>query len=498
MNSSADFAPERPRETLPRVLGPLAAFAFVIGGVVGSGIFLKPAKIAEEVGDLRWIVLVWIGVGAVSLFGALTVAELASMFPQAGGPYVYLRESFGKLPAFLWGWTEFLIIRTASIGALLTACVIYATQALPDNLQPSYGMKEAIACGLVVILAAISCVSTRGAGGVQVFTVSAKSILILSIVLLPLVSGAAHASNLSTISEPKSHSLLIGLGAALLAVWWAYDGWINLGPLAEDIRDPQRNLSWAMFWGVSAVCGLYLSATIGYHLVMPMSVLAASRAPAADALALSFGESMRTLVAIGVAISTLGTASASLTIGPRVIFAMARDGLLPRFMQRLHPRFQTPIYAILVQTFWALLIVHYCFFNAASEHEKELVELKAKGESHAESLATYEKKTLEGPNPREAFDGLTNIAIFGGSIFYALAVAAIYRFRQTHPDTPRPYKAWGYPITPALTLVAFVAVIGNLFYQQPKESMLGLGLMAVGGLYYFAANRGKSIAATQS
>jgi APA family basic amino acid/polyamine antiporter len=491
MNSPTDISQTSHRETLPRVLGPWAAFAFVIGGVVGSGIFMKPAKIALEVGDLRWIVLVWIGVGAVSLFGALTVAELASMFPQAGGPYVYLREAFGKLPAFLWGWTEFLIIRTASIGALLTACVIYATQALPDHLQPSYAMKEAIACGLLVLLAIISCVSTRGAGGVQVFTVSAKSILILSIVLLPLVSGAAHASNLSTMAAPKSGSLWIGLGAALLAVWWAYDGWINLGPLAEDVRDPQRNLSWAMFWGISAVCALYLAATIGYHLVMPMSVLAASKAPAADALTLCFGPSMRTVVAVGVAISTLGTASASLTIGPRVIFAMARDGLLPRFMERIHPRYQTPIYAIVVQTFWALLIVHYCFFNAATEHEKELADLKAKAGTQTESKLLYEKKELEGPNPGEAFDGLTNIAIFGGSNFYALAVAAIYVFRRMHPDAPRPYRAWGFPITPALTLIAFVAVIGNLLYQQPKESVLGLGLMAVGGLYYFGANRGK-------
>jgi APA family basic amino acid/polyamine antiporter len=222
-----------------------------------------------------------------------------------------------------------------------------------------------------------------------------------------------------------------------------------------------------------------------------MSVLAASKAPAADALAICFGDSMRTLVAVGVAISTLGTASASLTIGPRVIFAMARDGLLPRFMERIHPRYQTPIYAILVQTFWALLIVHYCFFNAISEHEKKLADLKAVADTDAKSQQIYEEKEREGPNPGDAFDGLTNVAIFGGSIFYALAVAAVYRFRRTHPETPRPYRTWGYPITPALTLVAFVAVIGNLFYQQPKESVLGLGLMAVGGLYYFVANCGK-------
>src|SRR4051812_24195553 len=242
MNSDQSAGTDPTPNTLPRVLGPLAAFAFVIGGVVGSGIFMKPATIAQEVGDLRWITLVWVAVGAVSLFGALTVAELASIFPQAGGPYVYLREAFGKLPAFLWGWTEFLVIRTASIGALVTACVIYLSQALPSEWQPSYLMKETFACSCVVVLAAISCVSTRGAAGVQVFTVAAKSLLIASIVLLPIVSGAAHVSNLSTAGPPKSGSLFLGLGAALLAVWWAYDGWINLGPLAEDVRDPQRNL----------------------------------------------------------------------------------------------------------------------------------------------------------------------------------------------------------------------------------------------------------------
>src|SRR5688572_3240159 len=141
-----------PTNALPRVLGPLAAFAFVIGSVVGSGIFLKPATIAAEVGDFRWIAMVWIAVGAVTLFGALTVAELGTLFPQAGGPYVYLRESFGKLPAFLWGWTEFLIIRTASIGALVTACVIYTSQVIPM----SYLQQEVAACLLIVILAGVN------------------------------------------------------------------------------------------------------------------------------------------------------------------------------------------------------------------------------------------------------------------------------------------------------------------------------------------------------
>lgn len=470
MNSDQSAGTDPTPNTLPRVLGPLAAFAFVIGGVVGSGVFMKPATIAAAVGDFRCIVLVWIAVGAVSLFGALTVAELASLFPQAGGPYVYLREAFGKLPAFLWGWTEFLVIRTASIGALVTACVIYLSQGLPPEYQPSYLMKELIACCLVVVLAAISCVSTRGAAGVQIFTVSAKSILILSIVLLPLISGAASTSNLWTHAEPKSGSLALGLGAALLAVWWAYDGWINLGPLAEDVRDPQRNLPRAMFWGVVAIVGLYLSATLGYHLVMPMATLAASGAPAADALALSYGEHMRKVVAIGVAISTLGTAAASLTIGPRVIFAMARDRLLPRALDRVHPTFKTPVNAILVQTFWALLLIHYCFYNAPVEHGEQ--------------------------NPREAFDNLTDIAIFGGSIFYAMAVTAVYKMRWDRPDLPRTYKTWGYPVTPALTLVAFAVVIGNLFLQRPKESTAGLALIAVGGLYYFWANRRPTASAT--
>jgi APA family basic amino acid/polyamine antiporter len=462
MNDSTAATPADERtNALPRVLGPLAAFAFVIGSVVGSGIFLKPATIASEVGDFRWIALVWIAVGAVTLFGALTVAELASLFPHAGGPYVYLRESFGKLPAFLWGWTEFLIIRTASIGALVTACVIYTSHVIPLT----YLQQELAALWLIVILAGVSCVSTKGAGGVQVFTVAAKSLLIFLIVALPIVSGVASTSNVATVGPPKSGSLFLGLGAALLAVWWAYDGWINLAPLAEDVRDPQKNLPRVMFWGVAAIIALYLSATLAYHLVMPMSVLAASNAPAADALALSYGEGMRTLVAIGVAISTLGTASASLTIGPRVIFAMSRDGLLPAPLSRIHPTFKTPIFAIITQAFWALLLIHFCF-TMAPVHDGE-------------------------QKPREAFDGLTDIAIFGGSIFYALAVAAVYKFRISRPDLVRPYKAWGYPVTPALTLIAFAAVIGNLFLQRPKESTLGLGLMAAGAVFYFLWNRNR-------
>jgi basic amino acid/polyamine antiporter, APA family len=481
--------------TLPRVLGPLAAYAFVIGSVIGSGIFMKPATIAAAVGDFRWIVLVWIAAGAVTLFGALTVAELASLFPQAGGPYVYLREAYGKLPAFLWGWTEFLIIRTASIGALVTACVIYTNQALPDDVKLSYLQLELLACALIVVLAAVASLSTRGSGGVQILTVAAKSSLILLIVVLPFVTGAVSTANLSTTTPPKNEyrSLVIGLGAALLAVWWAYDGWINLGPLAEDVRDPQKNLPRAMFWGVATIIALYLVATLAYHLVMPMWTLGASKAPAADALELAWSDSrMRIVAAIGVAISTLGTAAASITIGPRVIFAMSRDGLLPAPLSRIHPRFQTPMFAIATQAFWALLLVHYCFVNAPWESGH------APGAKAATAVSTHDEDGREvvggdvpmHQNPREAFDGLTNIAIFGGSIFYALAVAAVYKFRRTHPDLPRPYKTWGYPVTPALMLIAFGAVIVTLFAQQPKESMLGLGIMAVGGLYYFIWNRG--------
>jgi basic amino acid/polyamine antiporter, APA family len=462
MNPDETLRPDPTSNTLPRVLGPLAAFAFVIGSVIGSGIFVKPATIAAEVGDFRWIVFVWVAVGAVTLFGALTVAELASLFPHAGGPYVYLREAFGKLPAFLWGWTEFLIIRTASIGALVTACVIYFSQVVPLT----YFQQEATACVLIVVLAAVACVSTRGSAGVQIFTVSAKSLLILLIVLLPIVSGVASTSNLQTTAVPKTGSLFAGLGAALLAVWWTYDGWINLGPLAEDVRDPQRNLARAMFWGVATIVALYLSATLAYHLVMPMTVLGASKAPAADALALAYGDGMRTLVAAGVAISTLGTASASLTIGPRVIFAMSRDRLLPLPLSRIHSRFQTPIFAIITQAFWALLLIHYCFANAPVHEGVQ--------------------------NPRDAFDSLTDIAIFGGSIFYAMAVAAVFRFRVTHPELPRPYRTWGYPVTPAVTLIAFAAVIYTLFEKRPTESLIGLGLMAVGGVYYFIWNRGPS------
>jgi basic amino acid/polyamine antiporter, APA family len=459
MNPDETLRPDPTSNTLPRVLGPLAAFAFVIGSVVGSGIFINPATIADEVGDFRWIVAIWVAVGAVTLFGALTVAELASLFPHAGGPYVYLREAFGKLPAFLWGWTEFLVIRTASIGALVTACVIYFSQVVPLT----YGQQQAAASVLVVILATVSCLSTRGAGGIQVFTVSAKSFLIFLIVVLPLASGVAKPSNLSTVDAPRTGSLFVGLGAALLAVWWAYDGWINLAPLAEDVRDPQRNLPRAMCWGVGAIITLYLSATLAYHLVMPMADLASVDAPAAEALARSYGDGMRTVVAVGVAISTLGTAAASLTIGPRVIFAMARDRLLPALLSRIHPRFMTPIAAIITQAFWALLLIQYCFINAPVEHGEQ--------------------------KPRHAFEGLTQIAIFGGSFFYAMAVAAVYRFRWTHPDLVRPYKAWGYPVAPALTLIAFAAVIVTLFAQRPRESLAGLALIGVGAVYYFFTNR---------
>jgi amino acid transporter len=278
-----------------------------------------------------------------------------------------------------------------------------------------------------------------------------------------MVLGFATPSNLATTIAPST-SLLVGLGTALAGVWWAYDGWANLGPVAEEVRDPNRNVPRALFLGVGAVVLLYCMATTAYHLVLPMDAVAKSQAVLADVFAALFGPVGLYIGAAGVALSTFGAASANLIIGPRIVFAMARDGLLPGVLGRIHRAAKSPANAVIVQALWAMAMVHAAF--------------------------TIAKPNADGVRDvRSAFDKLTDFAIFGSSIFYALTVAAVYVLRRKLPDAPRPYRTWGYPITPALFLIAFVALQISLFVKDPWQCLSGFILIGAGAVYYLWAVR---------
>ncbi len=454
-----------PRGTLPRVLGPFDAVTVVVGGIIGAGIFLKPALIAKELPDWGFgpIIGVWIVVGLVTFCGALALAELAAMLPQAGGPYVYLREAYGRLPAFLWGWTEFWIIRTGSVGALVTATAIYLNKVLP--LTP--GTQEALAIGIVVLLSAACVVSTRWAAWIQNLTAVAKVGFLAVIIVLPYIYKPAGTNHLVPFwPESYSSSIWSGLCAAMIAVLWAYDGWINIAPIAEEIREPQRNVPLALGLGMLIVIAVYVLANVAYHLVLPIGAVANApeSAVAAEMCQVLLGDKpfwgdiVTRLVAVGVLCSTFGAANSNLLTGPRIFFAMARDGLLPSAVSKVHDRWQTPANAIVLQGVWTVVLIIAAF-------------------------------AWQGDDPGKAFDVLTEFVIFGGSIFYALAVGAVFVFRRTRPDAPRPYRTWGYPVTPALYLSAFTVALVSLLWQMPWQSLAGSSLILAGAAYYAVVGR---------
>lgn len=456
-SSQSPHVPASLPAALPRVLGPFDACMVVVGSVIGSGVFLKPATIATALPFFGPIISVWILVGLVTLCGCLALAELGAMLPQAGGPYVYLREAYGRLPAFLWGWTEFWIIRTGSIAALSTGTAINVN-VLCDGRLDHYG-QLAVTLAIVVFLSAVNYVSTRWSAHVQNLTSIAKVAFLAAIIVLPFCFGKTSTANLDPIWPMRADaSLWSGFATAMIAVLWAYDGWINIGPITEEIRNPQRNVPLALMSGMLLVMFVYVTVNCAFHLVLNMQTVAGSTSVAASTFSLLAGGAAAKIVAFGVMCSTFGAANSNMLTGPRIYFAMARDGLLPHVVQRIHFRFETPANAILVQCIWTALLTTYVF--------------------------------VRSNDPLGAFDDLTNFVIFGGSFFYALAVGAVFVLRVKKPDLPRPYRTWGYPFTPALYLAAFGAALVSLLMGAPSESARGALLIAAGVPVYFYMLRG--------
>lgn len=446
--------PDEPAERLPRVLGPFDAVAVVVGGIIGSGIFLKPGIVAQELDNFGLIINVWIAVGLITLCGALSLAELAAMLPHAGGPYVYLREAYGRLPAFLWGWTEMTIIRPGSVGALATATVIYLSQIIALSRH----WQEAVAIGIVLFLSVVNVVGTRWGAAVQNLTVVAKLGFLALIIVLPLIlAGQRPLEPVRYWPEVWTFDLWKSFGLAIVAVMWPYDGWINIAPVAEEIREPQRNVPLSLALGMLVVIVVYVLANVAYLSVLTVPAVAASKAVAHDMCTALLGERAGKLVSLGVLCSTFGAANSNLLTGPRIYFAMARDGLLPASIRRVHGRWQTPANAIWLQCVWtlALIAAAYAWTDA----------------------------------PLDAFNALTDLVIFGGALFYGLAVAAVFVFRRRHPEWNRPYRTFGYPLTPAIYLLGIAAAMVSLLCAEPLQTFAGTLLIASGVVFFAWARR---------
>jgi APA family basic amino acid/polyamine antiporter len=439
------------RPELSRDLGVSHASAVVVGTIIGSGIFLVPAEMMQAVGSARLVYLAWIVGGLLSFFGALTYAELGAMKPQAGGEYVYVRDGYGPLAGFLYGWTWFVIAKPASVATVVTGLVrilgtfpvfsFFSANLISTPIAVTWGQIVAIAAAILISF--LNYLGIKKAGEFQLVFTLLKVAIILGIVVVCLsgagnVAGRGWSNFAGTFAGAKGG--IAGFMAALVAALWAYDGWNDLNMVAGEVKRPERNIPIALIAGVATVGALYMLVNAGVQYVLPASAIAASPRPASDAVALVMGRMGAGIVSAGMALSMLVTLNGTIMSGARVPFAMARDGYFFRALADVHPRFHTPSVAIVVQAVLSIALL------------------------------------LLGANFRQLF----SLAIFAEWLFYMIAGSTVFVFRRREPQAARPYRMWGYPVVPALFVTVAAALLGYTFKNDWPNSGYGVLVILAG------------------
>jgi APA family basic amino acid/polyamine antiporter len=436
-----------PKPALSRDLGISHASAIVVGTIIGSGIFLVPAEMMQAVGSAGLVYLAWIVGGALSLAGAITYAELGAMKPQAGGEYVYIRDAYGPLPAFLYAWTWFAIAKPASIATLTTgfvrilgtfpALAFFNQDAIHSPFAVSYGQLVAIAAA--VFITALNYIGIKRAGEFQVVFTVVKIAIIFSIALLGFSAASGTWRNFTTVFQGATGGFA-GFMAALIAALWAYDGWNDLNMVSGEIRDPGRNIPIALIAGVGVVAVLYMLTNAAVQYVLPAASIAASPRPASEATAVAVGAWGAAIVSAGMALSMLVALNGTIMSGARVPFAMARDGYFFQAMAEVHPRFHTPSVALVVQLGLSIVLL------------------------------------LFAGNFRQLF----SLAIFAEWLFYMTSASTVFVLRKQEPEAPRPYRTWGYPLVPAMFIVAAAVLLYYTFTENLRNSAWGVLVILTG------------------
>lgn len=475
---------DKPRVSLLRALGPWLATAIVVGTVIGSGVFRNPQRIAAAVPDFGVVALVWLVGGLLTLLGALSLAEVAVLFPQAGGNYVFLREAYGRLFGFLWGWVEFWIIRAASIAALATLFseslhdVLRSLQGIPSSqVYLSFWQERWLTVAIITFLVAINVQGVRWGGGLQFFVTLVKMLSLLAILLLPLFF-LRQLNDPEQLASDRIGFSWSGLGVAFLAVLWPYHGWMNIAAIAGEVDRPQRNLPIAFLAGTGIILFLYVGANLAYSLVIPHDQLATLQGvTTVSAFAQRLLGPMlgAVLASSAVMISVFGALNGNILVGPRVLYAMAEDRLAPRALAHLHAVHRTPVVATLILALWSCLLV----LGGALLTQSTLPVI---------GLGDW-TLDLNLPEEKHLFDLLTDYAMFGAVVFETLAVTTIFVFRRTLPGVDRPYRCPGYPWVPLLYLVVPLYVLIEMFSRQATEAMAGLAFIGVGVAVYAAIAR---------
>jgi basic amino acid/polyamine antiporter, APA family len=455
---------------LVRGLTLAATTALVVGTVIGTGVFIKTAIMAQDTGSAPMVLLAWIAAGVLSMCGALTYAELGAMLPHAGGEYVYLRQAYGELAAFLFGWMRFVVAGTGSIAILGVGFATFLSAIFPmpsvwassrfvllgQTIDWQFGSRQVVAVMAIMFFAVINCLTVAFGGRVQsLLTVLKLGGIATVVVGVFLGSGTADWSHLAATGTANS-SGVSAFGLAMLAALWAYDGWNNMPMAAGEVKDPGRNVPIALIGGMAAVMVIYCTANLAYFYALPFGEVVTSNSTryrealpvATKAAQTVFGDSGGRLISLAFIFSALGALNGATLTGARVPYAMARDGVFLAKVGVLSRRTYVPVYALLLQAAWASVLA------------------------------------ISG-----TFDQLSDYVIFASWIFYGLVTSSVFVLRRKMPDAPRPYKTLGYPIMPLAFVLVAAWLVVNTLVNRPVESIAGLALIALGLPIYFYYRR---------
>jgi amino acid transporter len=428
-----------PAERLPRTLGLWSSIALVVGITIGSGIFRTPASVAERVPNPIVVLLLWVAGGAITLCGALSLGELAAALPETGGLYAYLREGWGRMAAFVFGWSELALIRANALGGIAVVFGQYCLRTLGVDPSEHFVAARVISAAAIAFAAAVNIRGvTLGAMVVGVAT-WAKFLALALLAVCAFVLGGRHGASVAHLANNGMPVAVGGAGLALVSILWAYDGWADLSFAAGEVKEPQRTLPAAIIAGTLAIICIYLTTNVAYLYVNPVETMAASPLVAADTMAAIFGRAGVTLVSLFVMIASFSSLNGSALTSPRIFFAMADDGLLFRKLAAVHPRYRTPYVAILLAALLGIALVL-----------------------------------------SRSFEALTETFVLAIWPFYALAVAAIYRLRRLRPQLPRPYRAFGYPVVPAIFVISVIAFVINALVTEPVSTGITFALILAG------------------
>ena len=461
---------------LIRGLGLIGAISVNVANIIGTGVFLKARVVTCNVGSPGKALMVWVFAGLLSMAGALTYAELLAMMPRAAGEYGIMRDAYGRPLGFIYGWTQFLIARTASAAALAVGFAIflndlvggvlkhsYFQYTLPGGHQLSFGRLELVALGAIVVTTLINCAAVRVSGGVASLLTGMKVGLLVCVGLGAFFYangdwGHLTLTNVGGTCEDVAITTggIAGLAAAMIGALWAYDGWNNITFLAGEVKNPGRNLPLVLIGGGFLVMGLYLFVNVNYYHVLSPTEIASvpkSSSVAAEVVGRLLGAGAVTLMAAAMMTSSFGALHASLLATARVPYALAKDSLAPRGLSHVSARTHVPIRALVLQGTLGCLTV--LSFSAA-------------------------------------YDTITDYAVFALTLFYILVTASVFIFRRRLPDAERSYRTWGYPIVPIIFLVVSTWLIIQTIHDSPRKSAIGLVLILLGLPVYYILDRRRS------